>query len=62
MNKPIDISSVILQTERLILRPWQESDLQDLYTYASVVGVGQMAGWKPHRSMEDSRAILNSFI
>lgn len=62
MNKPIDISSVILQTERLILRPWQESDLQDLYTYASVDGVGQMAGWKPHRSMEESRAILNSFI
>lgn len=44
MNKPIDISTVILQTDRLILRPWQESDLNDFYEYASVDGVGQMAG------------------
>ena len=48
MNKPIDISNVIIQTERLILRPWKEADLNDFYEYASVDGVGQMAGWVPH--------------
>ena len=62
MNKPIDITGVVLTTGRLILRPWRESDLNDLYEYASVDGVGQMAGWNPHRNVEESRMILNSFI
>ena len=62
MNKPIDITGVVLATPRLILRPWQESDLEDLYEYARVEGVGQMAGWIPHRSREESRQILTGFI
>lgn len=52
MNKPIDITDVILTTDRLVLRPWRESDLDDFYEYASVDGVGQMAGWNPHRSID----------
>lgn len=62
MNAHIDISSVTLKTDRLLLRPWRESDLQDFYAYASVDGVGQMAGWLPHRSMEESRRILELFL
>lgn len=62
MNAEIDISNVTLHTERLLLRPWRQSDLDDLYTYASVDGVGQMAGWKPHESKEESQEILNMFI
>ena len=62
MNVEIDLSNVILHTERLTLRPWRMDDLQDLYEYASVEGVGQMAGWLPHQSIEDSRKILQMFI
>jgi len=62
MNKPIDISNAILKTPRLVLRAWKESDLSDFYEYASEEGVGQMAGWNPHRSMEESREILSRFI
>ena len=62
MNKQIDITGVVLTTDRLTLRPWRESDLNDFYEYASVDGVGQMAGWKPHRNEEESRMILESFI
>lgn len=62
MNIPIDISKTVLKTERLILRPWKQSDLSDFYAYASVDGVGQMAGWKPHESLEESQTILNRFI
>ena len=62
MNAPIDISGVTLRTERLVLRPWRESDLGDLYEYARVDGVGQMAGWTPHGSLDDSRGILDMFI
>lgn len=62
MNKPIDITDVVLTTERLTLRPWRETDLGDFYEYARVDGVGQMAGWIPHRDIEESRQILTRFI
>ena len=62
MNAPIDITGVELRTERLLLRPWRESDLEDFYAYARVDGVGQMAGWTPHRSLDESRRILEMFI
>ena len=62
MNAPIDISNVRITTPRLILRPWRMEDVQDFYAYASVDGVGQMAGWLPHRSLAESQAILTMFI
>lgn len=62
MNREIDITDVTLTTPRLLLRPWRESDLEDFYAYASVDGVGQMAGWTPHRNREESRRILGHFI
>lgn len=62
MNIDIDLSKVELRTERLLLRTWRESDLDDLYEYASVDGVGQMAGWTPHKDKNESAEILNIFI
>lgn len=62
MNAEIDISGITLKTDRLILRPWRQEDLEDFYEYASVDGVGQMAGWLPHESKETTRMILDSFI
>lgn len=62
MNAPVDISAVTLRTPRLALRPWRLSDLEDLYAYACVDGVGQMAGWPPHRSRTDSLDVLSRFI
>lgn len=62
MNKEIDITGVTLTTERLTLRPWREADLEDFYEYASVDGVGQMAGWAPHKNRDESREILSRFI
>ena len=62
MNKQIDITNVVLTTDRLTLRPWRESDLNDFYEYASVDGVGQMAGWNPHRNLEESKVNLSRFI
>ena len=62
MNIPIDITGVVLTTERLTLRPWRESDLEDFYEYAKVDGVGQMAGWLPHESIETSKMILKNFM
>ena len=62
MNTEIDISNTVLHTARLLLRPWRQSDLEDFFAYASVDGVGQMAGWKPHANREESQDILSRFI
>lgn len=62
MNISIDISETVLITERLVLRPWKLEDVDDMYEYASVDGVGQMAGWTPHKSKEESLEIINMFI
>ena len=48
----------MIETERLILRPWQESDAEELYAYASDPAVGPPAGWPPHTSVENSREII----
>ena len=52
----------MLETKRLILRPWRDSDAQDLYTYASSPEVGPMAGWPVHRSVEDSLSIIRGVL
>jgi ribosomal-protein-alanine N-acetyltransferase len=62
MDVIIDVTKVILETDRLILRAWQETDINDFYEYASVEGVGEMAGWKHHDSIDVSEKILQSFI
>ena len=51
-----------LETKRLILRPFRIDDLNDLYEYASVDGVGEKAGWKHHSSITESSIILQEFI
>ena len=62
MNAPVDVTSIRIETPRLILRPWEQSDLEDFYEYARVDGVGQMAGWQPHESVQKSQMILDLFI
>ena len=62
MIAPVDITGVRLETERLILRPWTWDDLEDFYEYASIEGLGQMAGWLPHKTIDESRTILDMFI
>lgn len=53
---------MILYTERLILRPWEESDAESLYEYAKDLEVGPIAGWPPHTSVENSRDIIKTVL
>mgnify|MGYP002546738523 CR=1 FL=1 len=47
-------------TERLILRPWQESDAESLYKYARDPEIGPIAGWPPHTFVEDSLNVIRT--
>lgn len=51
---------MILETERLILRPWRESDAASLYEYAKDPQVGPIAGWPPHQDIEESLRIIQT--
>ena len=45
MNAKIDISDIVIKTQRLTLCPFKEDDLEYFFEYAKVDGVGEMAGW-----------------
>lgn len=52
----------IFKTERLILRPWEESDAESLYEYARDPDVGPIAGWPVHTSVENSLEIIRNVL
>lgn len=52
-----------IETPRLILRQWTEEDAADVFKYAKDPRVGPMAGWEPHKNIEESRKIIcNIFL
>ncbi len=61
-KKPAAAPYPTLQTERLVLRAFDPSDAVDVFAYAQSPVVGPMAGWPPHRTIEDSRAVVQRFI
>lgn len=50
----------ILETDRLMLRPIKEEDASDIFEYGKEQSVGPAAGWKPHESIEETRAIMKA--
>ena len=62
MNGKINVENINIETERLLINKWELTDAEDLFAYARVDGVGQAAGWSPHKSVEESKGILLSFI
>ena len=49
-----------MQTSRILLRPWRESDAEALFKYASDTDVGPRAGWPPHQSLDESMEIIRT--
>ena len=50
----------LLVTDRLFLRRWAESDAGALYSYAGNPDVGPIAGWPPHRSVDESLDVIRN--
>lgn len=49
-----------IETDRLILRHFKESDGASLYKYAQNPKIGPQAGWPAHKSVEESEAIIEN--
>jgi RimJ/RimL family protein N-acetyltransferase len=50
------------ETERLILRPWEEGDAEECYKYAKDPRVGPAAGWPVHTDVENTRQIIRDIL
>lgn len=50
----------MIETDRLILRPWLDSDAETLYKYACDPEVGPPAGWPTHTSVENSLEVIRT--
>ncbi len=53
---------MILTTERLILRPWEEADAEILFEYAKDDRVGPITGWNTHKSPEESLEVIRNIL
>lgn len=51
-----------IETKRLVLRPWMETDAGSLYKYAKDPDIGLPAGWTPHKSVEESLDIIKNVL
>lgn len=60
--KPADLDTLkqpLLETQRLILEPFKDSDLPDILAYASHPEVSQFVLWEAHKTIEDSQKFLD---
>jgi ribosomal-protein-alanine N-acetyltransferase len=51
-----------LETNRTILRRFEEKDLEGFYDYCSQEGVGETAGWMHHNNISTSKEVLHRNI
>ena len=53
---------MVLTTRRLVLRPFTAADAPAFYDYARDPRVGIAAGWRPHKSLEETRQIIREVM
>lgn len=53
---------MLFETERLVLRPWEEDDAAECYKYAKDPKVGPIAGWPVHENIEQSRQVIQDVL
>ncbi|MBR4339776.1 MAG: GNAT family N-acetyltransferase [Bacteroidales bacterium] len=51
-----------MESGRILLRPWLESDAEALFKYASDPEVGPRAGWPPHQNVKESLEIIRTLF
>lgn len=57
-----DLGTERIETERLILRKFNERDAQGLFSWASNPNVTRFVSWKPYRSLQEAEESLEKWI
>ena len=52
----------MMESNRIYLRRWRESDAESLFKYASSPDVGPHSGWPLHQSVEDSLDVIRNIF
>ena len=53
---------MVLETERVILRPWEEADAEECFKYAKDPRVGPIAGWPAHKNVEETKEVIRNIL
>jgi len=53
---------MIIHTQRLRLRPWNDMDAQELYELARDPRIGMLCGWKPFECIDDAHEALSTVL
>lgn len=53
---------VRIGTDRLLLRTIKKTDDEEIFAYSSEPNVGPNAGWEPHKSIEETREIMDEIF
>lgn len=61
-NKEIKVVKKIFETERLIIRQWEEKDINDLYEYASDPIVTKYLTFPTYTSIQDASDRINHLL
>ena len=56
------ISENSLYTERLVLRPWDDTDASALLELSKDPKIGKWCGWEPHKNIRDTLFSLHNFL
>lgn len=51
-----------IETNRLVLRPFRESDAPDVFESCKNPNLGNNAGWKPLETIEETIDVLNTIF
>ena len=52
----------IIDTPRLRLRPWSDSDAPALFEFARHPRIGMLCGWKPYEHIDEAHEALSTFL
>lgn len=62
MTAPVDVSTIFVETERLLLRPVRQEDLKDIHAIVSDPAVAEQAGFDLCGNLEQSQKRMEEFI
>ena len=51
-----------IETDQLVLRPWEDGDAAELYALASDPEIGPACGWAPHASERESLEVIRHVL